>query len=171
MKVVDASHSYESAAEIGLVFLEKEDGWVVDNRTTNEEVLEVLIDRVTEDYLTLPCRERVRALYLLREALAVLRRLSARGASVNVEGTRNPHSPVDESLDVLLGGTISCEPDALHPTPKWKTPSDAKVEVGPIAAPRESPNAIVPATKKRTSVSARSAAPAHSGVHAPWVTM
>lgn len=38
--------------------------------TTNEELLTVLIDRVTGAFQNLPWQESIRALYLLREALA-----------------------------------------------------------------------------------------------------
>lgn len=91
MKVVDPGRNYMLAAGNGLVFLQKEDGQVIRDGTTNEEVLEVLIDRVTEAYQALPCQESVRALYLLREALATFRARSMRRAHAEVEGTRRPH--------------------------------------------------------------------------------
>ena len=48
MKVVEPGHRYELAAGTDLVFLQKEGGKVIRDGTTNEELVEVLIDRVTE---------------------------------------------------------------------------------------------------------------------------
>jgi hypothetical protein len=91
MKVIDPGRSYELNAGIGLSFLQKDGSRVVRNGTTNEEILEVLIHRVTEAYQTLPCQESIRALYLLREALAAFRTRTARRVDARVEGTLQPH--------------------------------------------------------------------------------
>jgi hypothetical protein len=117
MKVIDPGRVYELAAGNGLQFLQKHDGLIVREGTTIEEVLEVLIDRVTEAYQTLPCQETIRALYLMREALSALQTRSSRRALANVEGTNLPHDPVAHSDDVLMGRTISRELDALDCSP------------------------------------------------------
>lgn len=117
MKVIDPARRYQLAAGNDLVFLQKHAGRVVRDGTTNEEVLEVLIDRVTEAYQTLPCQESIRALYLLREALATFQARSARRAEANVEGTLRPHDPVAEPADVLGCGTVPREVDALDRAP------------------------------------------------------
>ena len=117
MKVVDPGRSYELAGGNGLVFLQTEDGWISRDGTTNEEVLDVLIERVTEDYRACPSREGIRALYLLREALAALRQLSERPPRAGGEGTGQARGPATESAEALLGRIASCEPDARQPLP------------------------------------------------------
>ena len=91
MKAVDPGRVYELSAGNGLVFLQKDEGKLVRQGTTNEEVLEVLIDRVTDAYQALPCQETIRALFLLREALATFHARTDRRVGANVEGTHRPH--------------------------------------------------------------------------------
>jgi len=91
MKVVDPGRVYELSAGNGLFFLQKEEGKLVRQGTTNEEVLEVLIDRVTDAYQALPCQETIRALFLLREALATFHARTVRRVGAKVEGTHRPH--------------------------------------------------------------------------------
>ena len=91
MKVVDPGRVYELSAGNGLVFLQKDEGKLVRQGTTNEEVLEVLIDRVTDAYQVLPCQETIRALFLLREALATFHARTDRRVDAKVEGTHRPH--------------------------------------------------------------------------------
>jgi hypothetical protein len=117
MKVVDPGRCYELAGGNGLVFLRKEDGTIVRDGTTIEEVLEVLIDRVTDAYQKLPCQESIRALYLLREALAAFQERSARRVNAKVEGTLYPHDPIVEPPDVLHGKAVSRELDGLDHAP------------------------------------------------------
>ena len=117
MKVIDPGRIYQLAAGNGLNFLQKQDGKIVREGTTIEEVLEVLIDRVTEAYQALPCQETIRALYLMREALAALQTRTARRMVANVEGTHLPHDPGTHPDDVLMGRTISRELDALDLAP------------------------------------------------------
>lgn len=104
MKVIDPGRSYELSAGIGLNFVQKDGGRVVRNGTTNEELLEVLIHRVTETYQTLPCQESIRAIYLLREALAAFRLRTARRVRSNVEGTHQPHDAGAESESAARSG-------------------------------------------------------------------
>jgi hypothetical protein len=91
MNVIDPGRSYELDAGDVLHFLQMDGSTVLRDGTTNEEVLEVLIHRVTEAYQAVPCQETVRALHLLYEALMAFRLRSERRASANVEGTRRPH--------------------------------------------------------------------------------
>jgi len=100
MKAVDPGRSYELSAGNRLVFLQKGGDRIIRDGTTNEEVLEVLIDRVTEAYQTLPCEESIRALYLLREALATFRMRTARRIFAEVEGSNQPHDRIFDSADV-----------------------------------------------------------------------
>jgi len=99
MKIVDRGCTYELSAGNHLAFLQKGRDSVIRDGTTNEEVLEVLIDRTTEAYQTLPCEESIRALYLLQEALAAFRSRTARRIAAGVEGTRQPHEHRLESAD------------------------------------------------------------------------
>ena len=117
MKVVDPGHSYELAGGNGLVFRQMKDGRVVSDGTTNEEVLAVLIERVARDCRTVPCGESLRALHLMREALAALRVQSARPASANVEGPGRTHTPVIETAEALPRSVVARELDARPARP------------------------------------------------------
>lgn len=92
MKIVDPGRAYELAAGIHLHFVQKHRGEIVRDGTTVEEVLEVLIDRVTDGYQRLPCAETIRAVHCLREALRALRERTAKRVDAQVEGTCEPHS-------------------------------------------------------------------------------
>jgi hypothetical protein len=115
MKVKDPGRSYDLAGGNGLVFLQMENGWVVRDGTTNEEVLELLIQRITKGHTTLPCSESIRALYHLREALAALRMRAARPTSANVGGPGRPHIPAVESVKAQPVGIVSHESDVRPP--------------------------------------------------------
>ena len=112
MKVVEPGRSYELAGGNGLVFREMDDGCIVRDGTTNEEVLGLLVQRATEDYLALPCAENIRALYFLREALAVLRTRSALPASAIAEGRSQPLTPVVDTVEVPPRRIVPCAEDA-----------------------------------------------------------
>lgn len=117
MKVIDPGRVYELSAGNALRFLQKEDGRIVRDGTTIEEVLEVLIDRVTEAYQALPCHETIRALYLMREALAALQARTERRIHARVEGTRKSHDPTPELDDALPGRTMQSDVAALDQSP------------------------------------------------------
>jgi hypothetical protein len=55
MKIVDPGLSYELAGGNRLVSLQKGDGKIIRDGTTNQELLTVLIDRVTGAFQNLPC--------------------------------------------------------------------------------------------------------------------
>ena len=117
MKVVDPGRVYELAAGNGLAFLQKDGGHVLRNGTTNEEVLEVLIDRVTEAYQALPCQETIRALFLLREALAAFQARTARRQDARVEGTRQAHDRTPAPADRMRNGALASGFDAIDLAP------------------------------------------------------
>ena len=91
MNVIDAGRSYELNAGSVLHFIQRDAATKIRAGTTNEEVLEALIHRVSEAYQLLPCQETVRALYLLHEALMAFRLRTTRRVSSRVEGTNLPH--------------------------------------------------------------------------------
>jgi hypothetical protein len=103
MKVIDPGRCYELGAGVGLTFMQKDGSRIVRQGTTNEELLEVLIHRVTEGYQTLPCQESIRALYLLREALASFRTRTARRVDARVEGTLQQHEHLAMAADGDVG--------------------------------------------------------------------
>lgn len=107
MIVVDPGRRYELAAGNSLVFVQKERGDIICDGTTNEELLEVLIDRVTEAYRSLPCEESIRALHLLRMALETFRMRTERRMAANVEGTYQPHSFIFEADEVSRGAAAT----------------------------------------------------------------
>jgi hypothetical protein len=113
MKVVARGRRYELMAGNSLAFLQKGGGRIIRDGTTNEEVLEVLIDRVTEAYQNLPCEESIRALYLLQEALAAFRTRTARRIDANVEGTNEPHDHYFESTDTLRIKTVTAVVESI----------------------------------------------------------
>jgi hypothetical protein len=61
----------------------------VNDGTTNEEVIEVLIDRIQYLNDKFPCRENSLAITLLEEALKWLNRRTEDRVKRNVEGTNN----------------------------------------------------------------------------------
>jgi hypothetical protein len=117
MKIVDPGHRYELAGGNRLVFLRKGDGKIVQDGTTNEELLTVLIDRVTGAFQNLPCQESIRALYLLREALAAFQMRAARRVDANVEGTLRPHDHITHPVDVALPRMMSMGVDEIDYAP------------------------------------------------------
>lgn len=99
MKVITAGHKYELASFEGgepqtLQFIEKRpvsEGnpilETVNDGTTNEEVLEVLIDRLNTMNAKLPARETSLAITKLEEALGWMERRTKNRKARNVEGT------------------------------------------------------------------------------------
>ena len=115
MNVIHPGRSYGLSAGIGLHFIQKGGAKLIRDGTTNEEVLEVLIHRVTEAYRTVPCEESIRALYLLHEALRVFRMRTARRVEARVEGTHQPHGPVAESAIGAPDPMIPFGPHGIQP--------------------------------------------------------
>ena len=107
MKILDRGRRYELSAGNHLAFVQKGGDSVIRDGTTNEEVLEVLIDRTTEAYQTLPCEESIRALHMLQEALAAFRSRTARRIAAGVEGTQQPHEYHFDSSDAVSGRAMA----------------------------------------------------------------
>lgn len=97
MEVLQTGHNYRLAAGNQLVFLKKEQNpatgvfELVQDGTTNEEVLDVLIDRVRTLNAKLPCRENSLAITKLEEALHWLNARTATRLAKGVESTPLPH--------------------------------------------------------------------------------
>jgi hypothetical protein len=113
LNIVARHGRYELDAGNHLTFLKKVDGEMVRHGTTNEEVVELLLDRVTEAYKTLPCRESVRALYLLRELLTTFRLRTARRVAAMVEGTRQPRDETFNPADASVGSATPIGVDEI----------------------------------------------------------
>jgi hypothetical protein len=105
MKAIDDGHTYELAAGNRLSFVRKDGGIVVEG-TTYEEVLTVLIHRLTEAYSRLPCEESIRAVHFLREALAALEDRTAKRVRAGLEGTERPHSAKVSSQHDFLSACV-----------------------------------------------------------------
>jgi len=90
MTVIEPGHRYMLNAGTALQFVRKL-GAPSGDGTTNEELLEVLIHRLTEAYQAVPCEETVRALYLLHETLLAFQLRADKRASAGVTGTSLPH--------------------------------------------------------------------------------
>lgn len=105
MKVVERGSSYELATGCCLVFVRNGAESIVRSGTTNEEVIEVLLDRITEAYQRVPCRESALALHFLQRAMAEFRVRTSRRVHAHVEGTSLPHAYRPETVQGLLRRT------------------------------------------------------------------
>jgi hypothetical protein len=81
-----SGHFYELANDQRLVFLEKEAGQIIHDGTTNEELLEVLVDRITKLNAKFPCRENSIAITKIQEALHWLEARTKDRVKRGVEG-------------------------------------------------------------------------------------
>lgn len=101
MKVLKAGHLYEVQSFEGrnpqtIQFIEKVPGEkkgdlvTVADGTTNEEVIEVLINRITYLNQRLPCKENKLALQGLHMALQALEHRTAKRKAQGIEGTDHP---------------------------------------------------------------------------------
>ena len=104
MKIIDPSRVYELSAGNSLAFVQKDHGRIIREGTTNEEVLEVLIDRVIGGYQRLPCQESIRAVHFLKEALAALHKRTVSRIRLEVDGTLQPHYSSCTPSDEAVGG-------------------------------------------------------------------
>lgn len=98
MKIITPCHKYELASFEGgnpqtLQFIEKvpmaegsQELITINDGTTNEEVLLVLIDRLTSLNSKFPCRENAIVITKLEEALMWLNKRTADRQARNVEG-------------------------------------------------------------------------------------
>lgn len=102
MKVTEEGHIYrvrhmDSAEEQELMFINRLNGAQVHDGTTNEEVLEVLIDRMRYLQKRMPCRENAIVLTKLEECLMWLQRRKALRVDQGVLSQDTPHEePVSQ---------------------------------------------------------------------------
>ena len=89
MKVLDEGHKYEMAAGQGITFVKKVGGELVYDGVQNDEVLEVLIDRMKYLQAAVPCRENALVITKLEEALMWLEKRTKDRVKRSVEGTGN----------------------------------------------------------------------------------
>lgn len=80
------SHVYDLGGQ-SITFMKLNEDGSRTQGTTNEEVIEVLIDRITELNKLFPCRENSLAITKLEEALMWLEKRTADRIKRNVEGT------------------------------------------------------------------------------------
>jgi hypothetical protein len=113
MHVIDNGHKYQLADGQEIRFIKKEKDpitsefktvWV---GTTNEELLEVLIDRTTNLNAKMASPENVVALHHLKQALTVFNARTAARTLQNVEATPEQHqsaqSIIDEAARIVSG--------------------------------------------------------------------
>ena len=91
MQVIDPGHSYELAYGNTLSFIKRTNGVLVNEGTTNEEVIEVLLDRLHFLHKKLPCRENSLTITKLEEALLWLNHRTAKRLVQGIESTDTPH--------------------------------------------------------------------------------
>jgi hypothetical protein len=91
MKVIDAGSVYSVEGAQLIKFIKKTDGQLVHEGTTNEELIEVLLDRMKGLNDKLPCLENDAAIAHLHGALHWLNQRSQKRTDQGVETTDKPH--------------------------------------------------------------------------------
>ena len=96
MKVIEKGHiyelqSYEGMGDQKLKFISKNGSTIVHDGTTNEEVLDVLIDRINFLQETLPCKENEFVIKNLQQSLIWLNNRTIKRLEQGVEGTKEMH--------------------------------------------------------------------------------
>ena len=103
MKVIKPGHLYEldsleHTVQQRLQFIEKELDVAVDNKlitvndgTTNEEVLEMLIDRMKHLNKKMPCKESHQAITKLEEALLWIESRTSKRINLGINSTNISH--------------------------------------------------------------------------------
>jgi len=74
-----------------LVFIERENGKLINNGATNEEVLDVLINRMNWLQSKMPCRENAIVITKLEESLMWLNKRTEKRVAQGVETFDKPH--------------------------------------------------------------------------------
>lgn len=85
MKIVDPGHTYEVNGNQTIAFIKRTDGALVFAGTTNEEMLEVLIDRTEFLNGKFPCIENEMALLAMKSALEAFNSRTQKRVSQGVE--------------------------------------------------------------------------------------
>ncbi len=91
MNVIDPGHIYNLDNDNTLSFIKREAGQLIYPGTTNEEVLEVLIDRTEFLNLKMWCKENDEALQYLKLALSAFHERTGKRIEQNVETLDIPH--------------------------------------------------------------------------------
>lgn len=91
MKVIDLGHKYEVAGGQTVEFIKRANGELVNEGTTNEELLEVLIDRTEFLDSKFPCDENKVALVFMKQALVSFNQRTAKRIMQGVETKDLPH--------------------------------------------------------------------------------
>lgn len=91
MNVIDEGHKYEVAEGQTIQFIKRTNGELVNAGTTNEELLEVLIDRLKFLNGKFPCRENEQALNHMEMALDWLNERTRKRVAQGVETKDLPH--------------------------------------------------------------------------------
>jgi hypothetical protein len=117
MHVIDNGHKYQLADGQEIRFIKKEKDPITNEfktvwvGTTNEELLEVLIDRTTNLNAKMASPENVVALHHLKQALTVFNARTAARTLQNVEATPEQHqsaqSIIDEAARIVAQGQES----------------------------------------------------------------
>jgi len=98
MEVIDPGHEYvlegfqSGQLEHSLLFIKMENGEYLNDGTTNEEVLKVLIDRMYSLNTKFPCRENSIVITNLEESLMWLEERTRKRKVQGVEGQELPHA-------------------------------------------------------------------------------
>lgn len=88
---IDSQHIYQLAGNQHIRFMKKVGGELVYDGTTNEQVIEVLLHRITGLNEKFPCFENEMALEQLKTALYWLNARTKKRVAQGVEGQDLPH--------------------------------------------------------------------------------
>ena len=92
MNVIEANTAYKIGGEQTLRFIHRDEASEsMAAGTTNEEVLEVVLDRIRGQNRKVPCRENALAITRIEEALMWLARRSEKRFQQGVNGTDKTH--------------------------------------------------------------------------------
>ena len=91
MRVLDEGHKYELTSGDVLTFIKRMNGELIHDGLTNEEVLEVLIDRMKYLQGKLACRENAIVITKLEESLMWLESRTKKRVEQGVETKDIPH--------------------------------------------------------------------------------
>jgi hypothetical protein len=91
MKILDPGHKYELSNKAKITFIKRVDGKLIHNGTTNEELLEVLLDRTEALQAKFPCHENEVAINGMRLALHSFNERTRLRVTQGVETKDIPH--------------------------------------------------------------------------------
>lgn len=91
MICTDIGHTYQVHPEQLIQFIKRKDGQLVNEGTTNEELLEVLIHRTAHLNSLFPCKENDEALFHMSQALKAFNERTQKRVAQGVETQDKPH--------------------------------------------------------------------------------